>query len=506
MVRDVLRAVALGPWLVGCASSLDAEVREGKDAGTGMEVPDGRDGSEPDAAPRPRDDAGVAEPDAGSDSGPVGCSCVHGSCEDAGTCRCDEGYGGTACDTALFAGSGRDGQLVIAAATDLSVVNHPGRSCADGGDAVAYSVLAFDGDTQAHVTPSPAPGCLAPGDEVLVMNVQGRQGSVDNVGHHEFLEVAEVSGEVVRFARPKTLFYGAAAGSDEGLGTARNTQRVVLQRVPHYESLLLTANQVLTARAWDGARGGVLAVRVKERAVIAGRLDMVARGFQGGAATTTVATTGQAGEGRAGLGVRSQSENTGGGGGGSGQGLGGDTCGGHGYSGAGGGHGELGGESAATACAGRQGSAYGDAQLTHLGAGGGAGGTDHTLDDNPPGGHGGAGGGAIFLFARELYVYGAIDASGAPGQGDASECLDGLGATSCWDYSGPGGGGAGGSIRLEAETFDFGAGDIRALGGAGGGGSDSYATDGGHGGAGRIVIDSHGAELPAACTPEATTL
>jgi hypothetical protein len=110
----------------------------------------------------------------------------------------------------------------------------------------------------------------------------------------------------------------------------------------------------------------------------------------------------------------------------------------------------------------------------------------------------------IFVAARELFVYGRIDASGGAGQGDTTECLDGTATDRCWDFSGPGGGGAGGTIRIEADAFSFDAGDIRALGGAGGGGSDNLATDGGHGGVGRIVIDSHGATLPAMCTPPAT--
>ena len=58
--------------------------------------------------------------------------------------------------------------------------------------------------------------------------------------------------------------------------------------------------------------------------------------------------------------------------------------------------------------------------------------------------------------------------------------------------------------HIEAEQFTFGDGDIRALGGLGGGGSDNFATDGGFGSNGRIVIDAHGATLPAACAPAAT--
>jgi hypothetical protein len=511
MIRVVVPLVALALCCAGCPDTAkEPAASDARDAGPG-EVPDDTrdndDGADPgDGDGDTIEDAAVAGgADAGADAAQeLGCPCVHGSCGDAGVCACEDGYVGELCDGERFAGDARDGELIVKAATELTTFNHAGRSCADGGDAVAYSVLGFDDDQHARISPAPAAGCLSAGDEVLIVNVQGKPNAISSVGRFEFLEVAEVSGEVVRFATPKTQFYGAQGGGDLGLGTARDSQRVVMQRVPHYENLLVPAGQTLTARAWDGVRGGILALRVKERAVIAGRLDMVSRGFQGAAQTTIASTSGYAGEGYAGLGSRGQDENYGGGGGGSGQYVHDDcTNPGNGASGAGGGHYDWGSESDWWQCAGWAGKWYGDEYQAHLGSGGGAGGTDDTLSNNPPGGEGGTGGGMIFVFAKELYVYGRIDASGAAGQGDATECLDGLGTSSCWDFSGPGGGGAGGTIRLEADQFTFEAGDIRAQGGVGGGGSDNYSTDGGNGSDGYIVIDSHGAQLPAECWPSA---
>ena len=57
----------------------------------------------------------------------------------------------------------------------------------------------------------------------------------------------------------------------------------------------------------------------------------------------------------------------------------------------------------------------------------------------------------------------------------------------CWPWSGPGGGGAGGSIYLRAPTVDIGVGQVTAVGGQGGYGAVGC---GGDGGAGRIRIDS----------------
>ena len=57
----------------------------------------------------------------------------------------------------------------------------------------------------------------------------------------------------------------------------------------------------------------------------------------------------------------------------------------------------------------------------------------------------------------------------------------------CWDLSGPGGGGAGGSVYLRAPKIDIGVERVTAVGGRGG-----YGTTGcgGDGGAGRVRIDS----------------
>jgi hypothetical protein len=56
----------------------------------------------------------------------------------------------------------------------------------------------------------------------------------------------------------------------------------------------------------------------------------------------------------------------------------------------------------------------------------------------------------------------------------------------CWDYSGPGGAGSGGSILLDAVSASLGSALVDASGGLGGLGEP--AGDGGDGGDGRIAV------------------
>ena len=57
--------------------------------------------------------------------------------------------------------------------------------------------------------------------------------------------------------------------------------------------------------------------------------------------------------------------------------------------------------------------------------------------------------------------------------------------TDCWDYSGPGGGGSGGSLYLSADQLTLGTALVNAVAGAAGLGG---ASNGGAGGVGRIAV------------------
>lgn len=411
----------------------------------------------------------------------------------------DGGAGGQGPEVVATTGTGNDGNLSVDAAVDLSVASSGARSCADGGDAVSYSVTQLSAST-ATLAAAPAAGCLAVGDEVLLINLQGTAAHFANVGNYETFRVSAVSGDAVTFSKAKTRFYGDAADDDSNLGTARTNQRVMLQRVPNYQSVSVAAAGSLSASAWDGVKGGVLFFRAAGTVSVAGALGMSGKGYAGGAQNNVVNTTGQQGESFHGLGASAYQASQGAGGGGIGDQ---NNCESYGAAAGGGGYATPGG-SGSSQCSGLGGSAYGDADLLArllLGSGGGSGGTDNVLSDNPAGGYGGRGGGIVVIATANLQVTGTLMSVGGDGEGDSETSCDNGGSTTvCWDYSGPGGAGSGGSVLLDAATASLGTNLVDASGGLGGLGDP--AGDGGDGGDGRIAV--HAVTLTGATLPAAT--
>ena len=130
---------------------------------------------------------------------------------------------------------------------------------------------------------------------------------------------------------------------------------------------------------------------------------------------------------------------------------------------------------------------YGDEALTQLffGSGGGSGGTDNVLFDNPHGGFGGSGGGIVYIMsAGAVTGAGTISSRGVAGEGDlpAVDC-GGSSTTQCWDFSGPGGGGAGGAVLVTGMSFSS---TADASGGAAGHGWSTTMQLAGAGSVGRV--------------------
>ncbi len=346
--------------------------------------------------------------------------------------------------------------LTVDGTFNITRDNSSERSCSDGGDGVFYRVRGV-GAESARLHSSPGAGCLGPGDEVLLIHLQGTRDQIDSVGQHELLRVLSVADERVTFVSPVVRDYGGVDA--ETLDGAT----VILQRVPTYSRLLVREGAQLTADAWStGEGGGVLAVRVLGDAVVDGTVTMSARGFHGGPSVDEELGHGIQGESIAGLGAGETGPNFGGGGGG----LGDQTTSGcvqDGNAGGGGGHVEPGQDAVVTDLCGGEGAGAGGGAIAgagrlFLGPGGGSGGVDNVRVDNPPGGTGGAGGGIIWLLAQSV--------------------------TDCYDHSGPGGGGAGGSIRITAPEIS----GVRLAvgGGRGGNGNDNSVGNGGDGSPGIV--------------------
>lgn len=375
-------------------------------------------------------------------------------------------------------------ELSVEADLDLSVARPSGRDCDDGGEMAMYQVDAYGGG-ELVLREAPQDDCLIVGDEVLLVRLQG-EGDASSVGRNELLRVKSIALNRLEFVSAPLLAYGEGeVGSWQTGGGS-----VVLQRVPSFSRVTVAQGATLTGRPFDRGGSGILAFRVLGDLRLSGAISMNGAGFRGGAERDEVLMHGLQGESISGSGFESTGANVGGGGGG----LGDQTttgCVQDGNAGGGGGHVAPGGDAIVSdRCAGegrgRGGVAYADAGKLFLGSGGGSGGVDNVRVDNPPGAPGGSGGGIIWILAQSMTGSGRIEARGAEGVGDAPdfECMSGGSQSDCYDHSGPGGGGAGGSIRLTTSQFSGILLDV--AGGRGGNGADGATGNGGDGGAGLI--------------------
>lgn len=173
--------------------------------------------------------------------------------------------------TGISVGSGKDGSVTFAADTNINTANTiSGRSCADGGDAVNYSVTSnvSSGNSSITLSSTPSSGCLAVNDEILIINLQGTSTNNSNVGKYEFARIVSISTATL------TLNHNLINTYD---GT---TQKIMVQRVPNYTSATVNSTKNLTATAWNGTKGGVIAFRTSGTATITGNVVGTSLGFQ----------------------------------------------------------------------------------------------------------------------------------------------------------------------------------------------------------------------------------
>ena len=332
-------------------------------------------------------------------------------------------------------GTGNDGDLTISTSYDennpynINEINKTGRTCDDGGDAVAYSVIIL-GSSAAVLSTTPSSGCLSTNDEVLLIQLHGSSATTFNAGNYEFLRVYAVNDDTVTFTTQKTKWYGDSYRSDEGIGTDEGDVRVALIRVPNYEDL--TVNGTLTGNIFDGYKNGVLAFRVADTLSGTGTVSMDSKGF---------------------------SSRTGYGAGGSANPLPGGNGGGAGYA-------TNGTDGGSLPKHGDGGGTYGDPQLDPIFMGSGGGQSYGDCEYGVPGG--GTGGGILLISGQTINFQGTLSAKGQ----DKPTTYE------CGLY---GGAGSGGSIRVRGYNVTLSS--IDALGGSS---TETY----GAGGDGRIAIYS----------------
>ncbi len=370
-------------------------------------------------------------------------------------------------------GTGLDGSITIDANKNINTdAISTGRTCAD---AVSFSVTGLTANT-ATLSTTPAAGCLAVGDEMLLINLQGTSTNNANVGNYETLTIQSISSNVITFTTNKTKYYGNNTTDDTNIGIATTNQRVMLQRVPNYTDVTINSGITLTADAWDGTKGGVLYFKASGKLINNGTIDMSGNGYRGGTGVTGN-TSGRRGESTPGYPNDQTYLNYYGAGGGGRYAVttdGGDN----GCGGGGGSYGTAGGRGVYydIAYGGYPGTVYGTSNLStiYLGSGGGSGGAD-TDSQVGYGGAGGRGGGILMLSVGSLTNAGSIKANGSNGAG-AYDPGDG--------EPGSGGGGSGGSVLLNVTNSSLGSNTVLANGGSGG----AVSYPGGAGGAGRVAL------------------
>ena len=398
-----------------------------------------------DVADGATDDGGSDVADGVTDDGG---SDVADGATDAGGCGTD----GTPCAFGLCIRGVCMAPTNLTSSTDLSTASiTPGRSCAE---APEYALKSLSSD---EAVVASAPDCLAVGDEVLLINLQGAPGAVDNVGNWELVSVTAISGTDVHFAPAKTKRYGAAAGTDTGIGTGTTDQKVAMIRVPQFGALTVGGDLTLTSAAWNGSTGGVVVLRAASLTV-AGDISAAGLGYRGGrwsrdteACTNSVDT--EAGESIDGLGLAGTANNIGGAGGISA--ASGSSFNSNSPLQSGAGHALAGqmGSNGGPRTVGPPGTTYGANDASKLTMGSGQGGNVTCANGFPgpalvPGGEDLAGG-VVLLLAQQLQVNagGRITASASASSRDVSA--------------------SGGYVFIRGATLSLGTGQVTALGGTG---------------------------------------
>lgn len=351
-------------------------------------------------------------------------------------------------DTSKWAdkfGNGSDGDLTISGNTTDAPIDS---SCSGN-----------SGDSSLSATNA----AFAVGQLILIHQSRGT-----GVGNWELNKIRSYTAGTITTAYPLQNTY-----TDSG---ASQAQVLVMKQ---YNNVTINSGVTLTAKAWDGNVGGIIAFFTKGTLAITGSIAVSGSnaqggsgqispsnggGFRGGWSQDSVNSTGLQGESATGTGSQSNAAN------GSGGGAGGGNAS---YNvGGGGGHSASGSAGTGSGSAnGAGGGTVGAVDLTTMVFGGGGGGATGTAAASH---HSGANGGGIaFLIAKNIVVSQSIVSNG--------------GGWSSANYRIGGGGGAGGSILLKCQTATLGSNLVTATGGvtiASGGGENS-----GDGAAGRVHID-----------------
>ncbi len=185
-------------------------------------------------------------------------------------------------------GSGSDGPLDVGALGANGIWDLVQTPRGSGLPSFAPSLAVTGLDAQSAQVQGATTG-FAAGDEVLLIELQGASlSSSSAAGAWELLVVARASDGHLSFTTPILGTYGAAPG------LALAGEKVVLQRIPQFTNVNVPSGSTLTASAWDGSQGGVIAFRATGTVSVAGAISADALGFRAG--SSGAATLNQSGE------------------------------------------------------------------------------------------------------------------------------------------------------------------------------------------------------------------
>lgn len=165
-------------------------------------------------------------------------------------------------------GTGADGDLVVSGTDfDLSTDASGSRTVADGASWSLLDSLSV-GDTSFDLSGYTAG--LEPGDELLLIDLQGSSTSTTGVGSWELVRISSLAGTTVTTT--------ALAHDYDGVNHA-----VLAQCVPNYDHVTVTSGTITTS-AWDGSTGGIVALRAAGTVSIdaSSSIDTSGLGYLGG--------------------------------------------------------------------------------------------------------------------------------------------------------------------------------------------------------------------------------
>lgn len=239
-----------------------------------------------------------------------------------------------------------------------------------------------------------------------------------------------------------------------------------------YTTFTQNSGHTLTAKAWDGNVGGIIAFLCNGTTTIDGTITSNYKGFLGGDPRTSGSANAYSGEGTGG--TKNQQIGTANGNGASGSSVPTNTAGG------GGGNGTAGSSGQGTPSDRQPGQTAGNAALTSMVFGGGGGGIVNNVSATAVAGNGG---GIILIISKTITINsstGLIKADGENGDNQVGG-----------DYARSPGGGAGGSVLIKSTNATLGTNKITVAAGSAGvaSGGTSGNLQGGAGGVGRIHLD-----------------